>query len=230
VTANLTTGVDTDGDNLAFSFENVRGGGGADVPGNGIANRIEGGGGDDTLDGRGAADQLIGGAGLRDLADYASRPGPITASLDGVANDPDGDILDVEDLRGTPGNDKLLGGPGSNRLFGFGGDDKLDGRAGNDALHGDAGNDLIGPLLATPQRICLPTLPIGLPRCELREFVANPAPDGVDVIDGGDGNDWMSSVDGVADAGVNCGTGTDGIEIDASDPAPPASCETVVAP
>ena len=230
MTANLSTGFDTDGDNLAFSFENLRGGGGADVlTGNGIPNRIEGGGSDDTLDGRLGADQLIGGSGLRDLADYSSRPGPITASLDGVANDPDGDTLDVEDLRGTPGNDKLLGGGASNRLFGLDGDDKLDGRAGNDLLGGGPGNDLIGPLLATPTGICLPHFP-GPPVCTLHEFVTNPLPDGIDAIDGGEGNDRMSSVDGVADASLNCGAGTDGIEVDASDPAPLANCETVIGP
>ncbi|MBI5107083.1 MAG: hypothetical protein HZB46_19250, partial [Solirubrobacterales bacterium] len=143
VTADLTALTTSDGDTIA-SFEHLRGGGAGDtLTGDGGANTIEGGAGDDVLDGRGGVDELQGQEGLHDLADYSSRPGPVTASLDGNrANDPDTDLLGVEDLRGTAAGDTLIGSGASNQLFGLGGDDVLDGGPGDgvrDVLDGGDG-------------------------------------------------------------------------------------------
>jgi hypothetical protein len=47
----------------------------------------------------------------------------------------------VEDLAGSPYDDKLAGNALANRIHGFGGHDSLEGRAGDDDLFGDSGND-----------------------------------------------------------------------------------------
>ena len=55
------------------------------------------------------------------------------------------EILDVEDLFGSPHDDVLVGTYGSNWLKGYFGDDVLDGKEGNDRLYGGGGADaLIG--------------------------------------------------------------------------------------
>ena len=142
ITADLGTRTTSDGDTPLNGFENLRGGGGSDqLLGDDGANRIEGGAGDDNLDGRLGVDELIGQAGTRDLAGYRSRPGPVTASLDGNrANDPDTDLYDdIEGLEGTEAGDVLRGGSGADKLFGLGGDDALSGGPGNDRDELDGG-------------------------------------------------------------------------------------------
>ena len=55
------------------------------------------------------------------------------------------EILDIEDLFGSPYDDVLVGTYGSNWLKGYFGDDVLDGKEGNDRLYGGGGADaLIG--------------------------------------------------------------------------------------
>jgi Ca2+-binding RTX toxin-like protein len=101
-------------------------------------NRLVGGAGDDLLDGGGGTDVLIGGDG-EDVADYSERTGPVSLSLDGVANDGspgEGENLgsDIEDLRGGSGDDVLSGDAGDNVLDGGPGADVMSGGGGLDAV------------------------------------------------------------------------------------------------
>ena len=137
----------------------------------------------------------------------------------------DGDtLLFIQNVIGGSGNDRLIGNARANTLRGGAGKDKIDGKGGNDTLKGEAGDDVIGPLRATPLVLCTTQIPGGRV-CSVEEFRSSPPADGSDTITGGDGNDALSSVDGVADVAVNCGAGTDGVEFDLVDPQPSANCE-----
>ncbi len=116
---------------------------------------LNGGEGDDNLDGSHAAvsnaqagaDTYIGGPGY-DRFSYFSRMAPISATLDGVANDGEageGDNIhpDVEEVGGGWGDDTLIGSDGDNVLWGSSGNDTILGLGGNDKLTGDDGNDTL---------------------------------------------------------------------------------------
>jgi hypothetical protein len=112
-----------------------------------------GGPGDDALRGSdgSATSSLIGGPGT----DTYEAPGPqfdaviydeaggVTASLDDVANDPDGENVPstVDALGGGSGDDVLYGSDGPEYLLGGTGDDQLDARGGFDILIGHEGDD-----------------------------------------------------------------------------------------
>jgi Ca2+-binding RTX toxin-like protein len=119
---------------------------------------IDGGTGDDRLNDRAGSDVIGGGPGV----DYlelccTSVRGPLTVTLDGVADDGhagEGDnvLPDVEDLRTGDANDRIVGSDAANRInagegddvvIGNGGADDLSGDEGNDTLDGGAGNDAI---------------------------------------------------------------------------------------
>jgi len=206
---------------------------------------LRGGGGPDTLEGGFGADLLDGGPGSdpdvmygdtsfagfnsqSDTVDYSARTTAVIANLTaGVSGTVtiDGDVLHgIPNVTGGSGNDRLVGTFAKNTLRGGPGIDRLDGKAGDDTLLGDAGNDVIGPLVAGSPTTCNATAG-SFPVCTIREFVASPPPDGDDIVNGGEGNDLLSSVDGFADAAVNCGKGTDVAEIDLLDPSPSISCE-----
>ena len=139
--------------------EEFRGGDGADVfYGDGDDDfRIEGRAGDDEIDGGSGHDTMWGGAGT-DTISWADAAGPVTASMDGQANDGvagENDYVpsDFEVLRGGQfadtlygkgaASETLLGGGGADNLQGGGGDDVLRGEAGNDALHLSAGSTVL---------------------------------------------------------------------------------------
>jgi Ca2+-binding RTX toxin-like protein len=78
-----------EGDNMATSVENVRGGTGADtLIGSPTANRLFGGAGNDNLNGGLGADVLDGQAGV-DTLSYANRADRVAVTLDGLRNDGD---------------------------------------------------------------------------------------------------------------------------------------------
>ncbi len=52
-------------------------------------------------------------------------------------------LRNIEDVRGTAGDDTLRGSGGDNTLEGRGGDDLIIGRTGNDLLRGEAGEDTL---------------------------------------------------------------------------------------
>ena len=85
---------------------------------------------------------------------------------------------------GTNGSDTLRGTSGSDRLLGRGGADWIDGRTGRDVISGGLGGDVLidGPF---------------------REGA-------VDILEGGDGNDFLISNNGPAARDiVSCGAGRD---------------------
>ena len=170
VSGNGVAGADGIGDNLSNSFENLRGGLGADdLSGDGNVNQILGGGGADRLVGAGGNDILNGEQGIdtfdegpltngdgadtlnggseADTVSYDGRSAatPITASmgggLDGAAGEGDGIATDVESIEGGEGNDVLTGDSVDNDLTGNGGNDTLTGGAGADGMDGGTGID-----------------------------------------------------------------------------------------
>jgi Ca2+-binding RTX toxin-like protein len=142
-----------EGDNI-LETENVTGGDGNDLlVGDLFRNLLSGGPGNDTLRGLGQDDVLSGGPG-RDLTDagsgsdtvtYIDHQAPVTASLDGVANDGQpgerDNVVAAENIIGGNGNDTLVGNADRNVLRGLLGDDRLLGRAGDDTLIGSEGTD-----------------------------------------------------------------------------------------
>jgi Ca2+-binding RTX toxin-like protein len=136
-------------DTIAADVENLIGGSGPDtLVGNAGANVLSGGGDDDLLDGGDGPDVLNGGAGASDTVTYASRTNPVSANLDGAADDGEAgenDTIrtDVENITGGSGADTIVGGPGGNSLSGGPGDDTIDGSAGVDGLSGGPGADTI---------------------------------------------------------------------------------------
>jgi Ca2+-binding RTX toxin-like protein len=168
-------GAMSEGDDARADVEEIVGGDGNDViAGGAFANVLRGGDGTDTLRGLGGADTLYGdagndtleggdgddvfdegddanggdsfagGAGV-DAVTYAARSASVTVSVDGVANDGQGESdnvgSDVERLVGGSGDDTLTGGAGHETLEGGPGADTLSGGAGDDILEGGAGTD-----------------------------------------------------------------------------------------
>jgi hypothetical protein len=161
ITASMD-GVANDGDpgendNVQSDVENLVGTSGNDtLTGSDGANTLEGGPGNDTLDGGAGDDTLIGGLGADsfsggegvDTVSYADAIAPVSASIDGVANDglpAEGDNVqsDVENLVGGGAGDTLTGDDGANSLDGGPGNDTLDGHGGADVLTGGTGDDTI---------------------------------------------------------------------------------------
>src|SRR6185436_12755913 len=122
--------------------------------------------GNDTLDGRNGDDDMRGGAGS-DLVDYSDRTAALSISLDDVANDGgigghDNVHSDIEQINGGQSDDVITGSNADNVILGMGGNDRITGLGGNDAIYGGT---------------------VGTADV--------PANHGMDVIDGGDGNDFI---------------------------------------
>ena len=148
-------------------YDEIHGGPGWDVIHGGLNDdTVDGGPGDDSVHGDDGNDLVGGGPGKdeiygdngdRDLADYSSSTYPVSASLDGNAND--GSSLDggqhdtiepdIEGIQGGPFGDVLTGNDFNNILKGGDGADKLMGQGGNDLLMGQGGNDDLRPGLGT---------------------------------------------------------------------------------
>jgi Ca2+-binding RTX toxin-like protein len=129
--------------------DTLSGGDGADVlsggPGNDVLNGrdgaddVSGGTGDDVLDEPatdGGSNVLSGGPGndridgsqpnMRDRADFSDHVAGMTIDLGkGTATGPNelDEVANVQDVRGTAGDDTLIGDPWPNQLYGLGGDD-----------------------------------------------------------------------------------------------------------
>jgi glucose/arabinose dehydrogenase len=136
--------------------DQLRGTGGDDVIcGRGGNDRIVGLAGDDLLAGGPGADELIGSAGAdviqggdgADFTDYAANTQAVTVTVgagadDGVAGEGDDVQIDVENVRGGYGGDRLTAGARPVRLIGGAGDDALFARDGKrDRLICSAGVD-----------------------------------------------------------------------------------------
>jgi Ca2+-binding RTX toxin-like protein len=101
-------------------------------------------------------DVYFGDAGTEDRVSYQGRPGAVSVTLDGVANDgawsgvigqasweADNVNMDVEDVSATDFNDYILGNVFSNNLGGYGGNDTVHGNGAGDTLWGGNGNDYV---------------------------------------------------------------------------------------
>jgi Ca2+-binding RTX toxin-like protein len=146
----VTTGSGADTISGSFGADTISAGGGADtIFGHQDADTIDAGAGNDTINGGAAADSMAGGAGS-DLVDYAGSTA-VTVTIDAGANDGAAGELDdvrtdVEQVRGSSGDDTITGSNLTtvpNTLIGSSGDDILIGLAGHDDLRGDKGSDTL---------------------------------------------------------------------------------------
>lgn len=106
---------------------------------------LMGGRGDDLLIGGNGADELWGGEG-HDVASYESSDFDILVTIggSGVGGAADGDALrEIEEIRGSKGDDELRGDTFANTLDGYWGNDLLFGNGGDDTLLGGLGNDVL---------------------------------------------------------------------------------------
>jgi len=179
-------------------------------------NRIQGGDGDDIMDGRGGADVYEGGAGhdtvtyggVPGIARFGGRGAPVSATIDGAANDgsavdanranlTDSIGTDVERIVGTGGDDVIRGSSGDEELVGGAGNDFVDGGGGNDVLRGDEGDDAVAGGAGND-------LVLGGAGNDTLDGEAGDdnvrGEDGSDVVSGGAGADTLS---GGNDAGVD---------------------------
>lgn len=145
-----------EGDNVQGDVEGLYGGEADDVlVGDADDNIVVGGGGNDVVDGGGGNDLVTGNTGADTIRggegnDFVAfdEPGPVSLSLDGLANDglpgeADNVTGDVENLIGTTGTDKILGDDATNTLVGEDGADSIEGRGGFDVFDGGGGDDVI---------------------------------------------------------------------------------------
>jgi RTX calcium-binding nonapeptide repeat (4 copies) len=153
-----------------------------------------------------------GGAGI-DRADYSGRAGPLSISLNGIADDGaagEADDIAAEDLVGGAGDDTITTDAAANGLSGGAGDDFVSADAGADTVEGGAGND---------------TIDGGADDDTIRggdgadQLIGGPGNDlisggpGADAITAGAGNDTISAADGVAET-IDCGAGVDTLVAD----------------
>ena len=136
-----------------------------------------------------------------------------------------------ENLRGTPGrdridgrdgndtvdgrggNDCLLGGAGNDQISAGAGEDEVQGGRGNDILNGDAGDDVITGEDGNDQ------ITAGAGHDTVNGGAGNDQIDagpGPDTIDAGAGNDIVRVRNGQKDT-VDCGPGNDVVSADSSD-------------
>jgi Ca2+-binding RTX toxin-like protein len=163
----LHGGTGTDGLSGGGGDDILLGGGGNDGLNGGVGNDEEyGEDGHDVFDQNLSDDgsDLISGGDGTDRVSYARRSAPVAVSLDRIENDGavgefDDVRLDVENIdggsgsdrlvgsffaniiRGALGNDTVIGGEGDDHLFGDAGDDRMDGGVGNDSVSCGVGTD-----------------------------------------------------------------------------------------
>lgn len=137
------------GTDTIVNVENVLGGNTADrITGTDGSNSLQGLAGDDVLTGRTGDDVLIGSDGL-DTASYENgSTGGVAVSLAAAGPQATGgagtdSLLTMENLAGSPFDDRLTGDGSDNRLRGLGGGDLLFGGFGADEVDGGAGDDTL---------------------------------------------------------------------------------------
>ena len=162
------TGINNERDQLT-SIENIIGSSRNDsLVGNSGNNSLNGGNGDDILNGGDGNDTLDGGDNGNDIlnggtgndtlngdtgsdtADYSYSTREITANLSlaqaqvtFIGSQETDQLISIENIIGSSGNDSLVGNSGNNTLNGGNGIDTLNGGAGHDTLNGGAGNDTL---------------------------------------------------------------------------------------
>jgi Ca2+-binding RTX toxin-like protein len=121
---------------------------------------------------------------------------------------------------GTDGPDTLRGTKGSDQLLGRSGTDWIEGRAGNDVISGGPGNDdplasrALGMLDGGPGADVIS----GGPGIDMLWDGPWPGDSAVDILEGGDGNDYLGVANRPAARDVvSCGAGRDIADIDRKD-------------
>jgi Ca2+-binding RTX toxin-like protein len=99
-------------------------------------------GGDDVVAASAGQDVVLGGGG-HDVVSYAGSPVPVDVDLWAVDGAGQGrtQLMSVEEVEGSPHDDRLWGSPYADTLQGGAGDDQLNGGPGSDVLDGGAGTD-----------------------------------------------------------------------------------------
>ena len=99
-------------------------------------------GGDDVVVASAGQDVILAGGG-HDVVSYADSPVPVDVDLWAVDGAGQGrtQLMSVEEVAGSPNNDRLWGSPQADTLQGGSGDDQLNGGPGSDVLDGGAGTD-----------------------------------------------------------------------------------------
>lgn len=130
--------------------DSITGLGGNDtLTGNGGNDTLLGGEGNDILKGGSGADLIDGGPGS-DSADYSDKTATqgVVVNLNGavaavvtVAGNAEDTLVNIENVIGGAGGDRLVGDGLANSLSGNGGNDTLSGGGGNDTLNGGLGLD-----------------------------------------------------------------------------------------
>jgi Ca2+-binding RTX toxin-like protein len=153
---------------------------------------LQGFAGNDILIGGAGADILDGGDGI-DTADYSMSTADVVVNLltfVGAGGDSEGDTyISIENIIGGLGNDALQGGNGDSIIIGGAGNDAMGDYSGTNQLYGGAGNDSLFVVYSNQGSI----------------------------LDGGEGNDIVSSTGGNVLYGGNgddilrnwCGSATD---------------------
>jgi Ca2+-binding RTX toxin-like protein len=157
-----------------------------DLEGDGDDNRFAGGAGDDRLDGAGGIDAV----------DFSGSRRKVVVNLAGRAATGDGEdeLLQIENVIGSPSNDFIIGDEQANRLHG--------GRSGRDTLRGLAGNDVLIGGLDEVDRAGNPLF------IEEDVLIGGPGDDELDGAFGEDTADFGSSAVGVtADLSAGHATG-----------------------
>nr|WP_299667896.1 cadherin-like domain-containing protein [uncultured Ruegeria sp.] len=152
ITANLSTGENTDGD-VYDSIENLVGTHAADnLTGTDRENVLSGGDGDDVLNGLGGSDLHLGGAGADTIrgGDGVDTLSYLDGRVQGVSvnletgENTDADVISgIENIAGSNADDELTGDTEGNTLTGNDGNDTLSGGGGSDTLEGGAGADVL---------------------------------------------------------------------------------------
>jgi hypothetical protein len=178
-------------------------------------------GGNNLVEGRGGADILDGGPGDNALS-YATSPAGVTVSLltgRGRGGDAEGDVFkNFNGILGSPYGDILTGDDNTNAIYGMGGNDLIEGKASGDRL--DGGTDIDTVTYATSPAAVNVSFISGLASrgdatgdvlINLQNIIGSAYSDtltgdnGINRIDGGDGNDILEGRGG-ADA-INGGNG-----------------------
>ncbi len=219
--------------------DTMNGGNGNDeVDGEGGNDSVSGGGGDDKLFGdhfkAPGSDVVDGGPGFdRIIDDYPVGEGPVTVTLDNVANDgragENDNLIGIEQIEGPPGTyvgsdaaetftvgaagqtSSVSGGGGNDTITTLNGSDQVNGGAGDDRLVTGFDNDNV---TGGPGRDTIFSDATG----SYCGFYTCTVPFG---------NDTVNARDGEADT-IDCGVGADGAVVDAIDTH--ANCESVDVP
>jgi Ca2+-binding RTX toxin-like protein len=175
ISANLATGsVGFPGNSslidVLIGIENIIGTAANDtIVGNNADNLLVGGAGNDFIDGGYGFDTIDGGSGV-DTTSYSFFSGPINANLlVGSVRFPGNStltdqLISIENVIGSPGNDTIIGNNDDNLLVGAAGNDFIDGGFGFDTIDGGSGVDTTSyAFYAGPISVNLATGIVGFP-------------------------------------------------------------------